>query len=309
MWLIGHAQDHERGTGCTVLIFPEGAVASCDVRGGAPGTRETALLAPECLVEKVTAIVLSGGSARGLSAADGVMRFCEEKGWGFDTGFGVVPIIPAACLFDLSCGDMTAWPDDAMGREASISARSLEESPMGNIGAGTGATVGKYTGLERAMKSGFGWGKRVSGSLEVSAVVAVNAFGAVKDDSGKFIAGAQEEGKVVDPRSLFETGGVWNGWGRNTTIGAVVTNALLDKSSCRRVAIMGHTGLASSIFPVHTPFDGDTVFCASTSETPADTVLVGTMAAAAMAEAVQNAVLSARSAYGLKSAADISLFK
>ncbi|MDO9508552.1 MAG: P1 family peptidase [Thermovirgaceae bacterium] len=307
MWTIGHAQDHGRGTGCTVLIFPEGATASCDVRGGAPGTRETALLAPECLVEKVTAIVLSGGSARGLAAADGVMRFCEDKGWGFDTGFGIVPIIPAACLFDLSCGDPDAWPDPAMGREASISARSLEESPMGNVGAGTGATVGKYTGLERAMKSGFGWCKKVSGSLEVSAVVAVNAFGAVRDASGKFIAGALDDGKVIDPRSLFETGGVWSGWGKNTTIGVVVTNASLDKSGCRRVAIMGHTGLASAIFPVHTPFDGDTLFCAATAETSADTVLVGTMAAAAMAEAVQNAVLSARKAYGLKSALDISL--
>lgn len=305
MWTIGHAQDHKKGTGCTVLIFPEGAVASCDIRGGAPGTRETALLAPECLVEKVNAIVLSGGSAKGLSAADGVMRFCEDKGWGFETGFGVVPIVPAACLFDLPCGDRLAWPDMAMGMEACISAAPPRESLMGNIGAGTGATVGKYAGLERAMKSGFGWCKKISGSLEVTAVVAVNAFGAVRDPSGNFIAGSLDEGRIIDPRSLFEAGGVWNGWGKNTTIGVVVTNASLDKSACRRVAIMSHTGLASAIFPVHTPFDGDTVFCAATAEIYGETVLVGSMAAVAMTEAVQNAVLSACGAYGLKSAKDI----
>lgn len=305
MWTIGHAQNHEKGTGCTVLIFPEGATTSCDVRGGAPGSRETALLAPECLVEKVTAIVLSGGSAKGLSAADGVMQFCEEKGWGFDTGFGIVPIVPAACLFDLSCGDPSAWPDAAMGREACMSARFVEESLMGNVGAGTGATVGKYAGLERAMKSGFGWCKKTSGLLEVTAVVAVNAFGAVRDFSGKNIAGALDDGKVIDPRSLFETGGVWSGWGKNTTIGAVITNASLDKSDCKRVAIMGHAGLASVIFPIHTPFDGDTVFCSATAETHAETVLVGSIASEAMTMAVRNAVLSARGAYGLKSARDL----
>ncbi|GAB6280512.1 MAG: P1 family peptidase [Thermovirga sp.] len=288
-----------------MLLFPEGAVASCDIRGGAPGTRETALLAPECLVEKVTAITLSGGSAKGLSAADGVMRFCEDKGWGFDTGFGIVPIVPAACLFDLSCGDRLACPDLAMGREACMSARSIEESPMGNVGAGTGATVGKYAGLERAMKSGFGWCKKVFGALEVTVVVAVNAFGAVRNSSGDFIAGALDDGRVIDPSSLFHTAGVWNGWGRNTTIGAVVTNAILDKSACRRVAIMGHTGLASAIFPVHSPFDGDTVFCAATAVTRAETVLVGSIASAAMTEAVQIAVLAARGAYGLKAAQDL----
>lgn len=305
MWIIGHAQDHAKGTGCTVMLFPGGATASCDIRGGAPGTRETALLEPECMVEKINAIVLTGGSARGLSSADGVMRFCEEKSWGFDTGFGIIPIVPAACLFDLSCGDRTAWPDISMGRKACMSAGTLEESPMGNIGAGTGATVGKYAGLDRAMKSGFGWCQIVSGTLEVSAVVAVNAFGAVRDASGTFIAGAVEESRVIEPGTFMLSGGVWNSWGMNTTIGAIITNASLDKSACRRVAIMGQSGLASSVFPVHTPFDGDTVFCAATGGTQADTVLTGTIASEAMAGAVRNAVLAARSAFGFVSARDL----
>ncbi len=305
MWRIGHAQDHEKGTGCTVLLFPEGACASCDVRGGAPGTRETDLLAPECLVDRITAIVLSGGSARGLSSADGVMRFCEEKGWGFDTGFGIVPIVPAACLFDLPCGESGAWPDIFMGREACLSARGLDESPMGNVGAGTGATVGKYAGLDKAMKSGFGWSKKTSGSLEVSAVVAVNAFGAIRGTSGNFIAGAVDEGRIIDPCSLFEKGGIWSGWGKNTTIGAIVTNASLDKAQCRRVAIMGQTGLGATIFPVNSPFDGDTVFCAATFETHAEMILVGALAADAMAEAVRNAVTGTRSAFGLPATVDL----
>lgn len=306
MWYIGHAQDHESGTGCTVLIFPDGAVASCDIRGGAPGTRETALLAPECMVEKITAIVLSGGSAKGLSSADGVMSFCEEKGWGFDTGFGIVPIIPAACLFDLSCGDPAVSPNAEMGRDACMNAGKIEESPMGNIGAGTGATIGKYAGIERSMKSGFGWCKKVFGSLEVTAVVAVNAFGAVRNPAGEFVAGALDNGRLIAPHSLFETGGIWSGWGKNTTIGAIVTNASLDKSACRRVAIMGHSGLASAIFPVHTPFDGDTVFCVATGAGCAETVLVGSIASEAMNEAVQNAVISASSAYGLRSFQDLA---
>jgi L-aminopeptidase/D-esterase-like protein len=233
------------------------------------------------------------------------MRFCEEKGWGFDTGFGVVPIVPAACLFDLSCGDSGAWPDIAMGREACILARGLDESPMGNVGAGTGATVGKYAGLEKAMKSGFGWSRKTSGSLEVSAVVAVNAFGAIRGISGDFIAGAVDEGRIIDPCSLFEKGGIWSGWGKNTTVGAIVTNASMDKAQCRRVAIMGQTGLGASIYPVNTPFDGDTVFCAATNETRAEMILVGALAAEAMAEAVRNAVTMSRSAFGLPAMADL----
>lgn len=305
MWRIGHAQDHEKGTGCTVIIFPEGATASCDIRGGAPGTREIALLAPDCMVERITAIVLAGGSARGLSAADGVMRYCEERGWGFDSGYGVVPIVPAACLFDLPCGEADAWPDPAMGSEACMEARPLEESPMGNVGAGTGATVGKYYGMAKAMKSGFGWAKKVSGPFEVCAVAAVNAFGAVRDCSGGFMAGALDGDNILDPGSMTGSGDIWNDWGKNTTLGAVVTNVALDKAECRRVAIMAQAGLSSSIFPVHTPFDGDSVFCASAGNEKAETILAGWLAASAMEEAVRNAVLFARAAYGFKSFSDI----
>lgn len=305
MWRIGHAQDHQKGTGCSVIVFPEGATASCDIRGGAPGSREIALLEPECTVDKITAIVLSGGSARGLSAADGVMRYCEERGWGFDSGYGVVPIVAAACLFDLPCGDAEAWPDPAMGSEACMEARPMEDSPMGNIGAGTGATVGKYYGMEKAMKSGFGWAKKVTGNLEVCALAAVNAFGAVRDLSGGFMAGALVGDRILDPGTMTGPGDIWNAWGKNTTLGAIVTNAILDKAECRRVAIMAQTGISCSVFPVHTPFDGDAVFCASTGSEKADPILAGWLAASAMEEAVRNAVLFARPAYGYRSFSDI----
>ncbi|HOR54743.1 MAG TPA: P1 family peptidase [Synergistales bacterium] len=305
MWRIGHAQDHEKGTGCTVLVFPDGAAASCDIRGGAPGTRETALLAPECTVDKINALVLTGGSARGLSAADGVMRYCEERGWGFNSGFGMIPIVPAACLFDLGCGEPSAWPEPSMGMEACLGARPVEESPMGNYGAGTGATVGKYSPLGKAMKSGFGWARKVSGELEVCAVTALNAFGAVRDLAGGFMAGALDGERIIDPGSMSGAGDVWNEWGRNTTLAAIVTNARLDKAACRRVAIMGQAGLAGALFPFNTPFDGDTVFCVATGETSSSTVLVGWLAASALEEAARNAVLHARSAFGFVSFSDL----
>ncbi len=305
MWRIGHAQDHEKGTGCTVLVFPEGATASCDIRGGAPGTREIALLGPEFTVDRINALVLSGGSARGLSAADGVMRYCEERGWGFDSGFGVIPIVPAACLFDLSCGGSSAWPDPSMGMEACLEARPIQESPMGNCGAGTGATVGKYSGIERSMKSGLGWARKVSGELEVFAVAVVNAFGAVRDLSGGFMAGALVEDSIIDPGTMSGSGEIWNEWGKSTTLAAVVTNARVSKAACSRIAIMGQAALAGVIFPFNTPFDGDTVFCASVGEREFPTILVGWLAASALEEAVRNAVLYARSAYGFVSFSDL----
>jgi len=305
MWRIGHAQDHEKGTGCTVLIFPGGATASCDIRGGAPGTRETVLLAPECTIEKINALVLTGGSARGLSAVDGVIRYCEERNWGFDSGFGAIPLVPAACLFDLGCGEPSAWPEPSMGMEACLGARPIEESSMGNCGAGTGATVGKYSPAGKAMKSGFGWSQKASGELEVFAVTAVNAFGAVRDLSGGFMAGALDGNRIIDPGSISGTGEVWNEWGKSTTLAAIVTNARLDKAACKRIAIMGQAGLAGAIFPFNTPFDGDTVFCAATGEIESTTVLVGWLAASAIEEAARNAVLHARSAFGFVSFSDL----
>ncbi|MEA3507840.1 MAG: P1 family peptidase [Synergistota bacterium] len=289
-WLAGHDQDAKGCTGCTVLLFPRGAVASVDVRGGAPGTRETALLEPHCLVEKISAVVLTGGSAWGLAAADGVMRFCGEKGWGFDTGFGVVPIVPSACLFDMTFGEPVS-PDADMGYRACVAAAGLEDLPVGPVGAGCGATVGKYAGLEKAVRSGFGWTRVLGDGFEVAALVAVNAFGAVRDGRGGYIAGAaSNDGGVIDPLTVISGGAHWNDWGKNTTLAAIVTSARLGKPSCRRVAMMAHDGLADALFPVHTPYDGDTVFCASTGEAEGGVLEVGTLARAALAEAIRSAV-------------------
>lgn len=289
IWLAGHDQNVKGGTGCTVLLFPRGAVAGVDVRGGAPGTRETALLEPHCLVEKISAVVLTGGSAWGLAAADGVMRFCGEKGWGFDTGFGVVPIVPSACLFDMAFGEPVS-PDADMGYRACVAAAGLEDLPVGSVGAGCGATVGKYAGLDKAVKSGFGWARVSGDGFEVAALVAVNAFGAVRDDRGGYLAGAaSNDGGVIDPLKVISGGSHWNDWGKNTTLAAIVTSARLDKPSCRRVAMMAHDGMADALFPVHTPYDGDTVFCASTGETEGGVLEVGTLARAALAKAIRRA--------------------
>ncbi len=300
MFLVGHASDPEGGTGVTVLLFPEGAVMGCDVRGGAPGTRETDLLAPGCFMEKGHAIVLTGGSAFGLAAADGVMRFCESRKWGFDTGFGLVPIVPAACLFDLAVGRADVRPGPGMGFCACESATSLEASPMGNVGAGTGASIGKYGDLSRAMKSGLGWFDVSSGGVRVSAVVAVNAFGAAMDGKGSYIAGERDaDGRIVSPLDALLGGESPLAWGRNTTIGTVVTDANLTKPQCRRVAMEAHDGFADALCPVHTRYDGDTLFCAATGEGEADSFRVGILARVAVAEAIRAAVRSATTAYGL----------
>ena len=300
MFLVGHASDFKGGTGVSVLLFPEGAVMGCDVRGGAPGTRETDLLDPSCFMERGNALVLTGGSAFGLASADGVMRFCARRGWGFDTGYGVVPIVPAACLFDLAVGDAEARPDAGMGLEACESALSLEESPMGNVGAGTGASIGKYGDPRRAMKSGLGWFTAEAAELRVSAVVAVNAFGAARDESGIFIAGERDlEGSVVHPLNALLGGETPGAWGKNTTIGAIVTNAFLTKAQCRRAAMEGHDGYADALWPVHTRNDGDTLFCASTGEIGADPFMVGILARISVAGAIRAAVRSASTAYGL----------
>ncbi len=300
MFQVGHASDLEGGTGVSVLLFPEGAVVGCDVRGGAPGTRETDLLDPSCFMEKAQAIVLTGGSAFGLASVDGVMRFCENRGWGFNTGWGIVPIVPAACLFDLAVGNSKARPGAEMGIEACNNARPLDESPMGNVGAGTGASVGKYGNPARAMKSGFGWFTADKAGVRVSALVAVNAFGAVLDRKGSFIAGErQPDGSVASPVEALLGEDVPLSWGRNTTLGVVVTNAVLSKAQCRRVAMEGQDGFADAIWPVHTRFDGDTLFCASTGEVETDPLRVGILARIAVGEAIRAAVRSATSAYGL----------
>lgn len=299
MFLVGHAGNADGGTGVTVLLFPSGAVMGCDVRGGAPGTRETDLLDPRCFMEKANALVLTGGSAYGLASADGVMQFCERRGWGFDTGFGIVPIVPAACLFDLGVGDPLARPGPRMGYEACEKAGPLEGSPMGNVGAGTGATVGKYGDPESAMKSGLGWFTSEAAGVRVSVVVAVNALGAILDKNGDFMAGSMvPDGSILSPVERLLEGAPRVSWGSNTTLAAVVTNATLTKAQCSRAALVAHDGFADAIWPVHTRFDGDTVFFASTGEREADPLVVEAMARIAVAGAIREGVKSAATAYG-----------
>ncbi|GFP29663.1 P1 family peptidase, partial [Candidatus Hakubella thermalkaliphila] len=258
---IGHYTDQKALTGCTVILCPEGAVCGVDVRGGAPGTRETDLLSPTCMVEKVHALVLSGGSAFGLAAADGVMRYLEEKGIGFDTRYARVPIVPAAILFDLNVGDPKVRPGPQEGYEACRNASSDEKT--GSVGAGTGATVGKILGPASMMKAGLGAHKMVlAGQVEVEALVAVNAFGDVIDRDGSILAGAYDAktgflnttsfimGHPVPPASQME----------NTTLGVVMTNVKLNKSQATKVAQMAQEGLATAIPPVHHQYGGDHIF-------------------------------------------------
>ena len=301
---VGHAQMTGRLTGCTVVLAPEGAVCGVDVRGAAPGTRETDLLAPGNLVEQVHAVLLTGGSAFGLDAASGVMRWLEERGIGLPTGHGRVPIVPAAVLFDLPMlragDDPRVRPDAACGY-AACEAASTSAPAAGNVGAGAGATVGKLWGLARAMKGGVGHASVRVGPWVVAALVACNAVGDVIDPrTGQLLAGALQ----ADGRSLLDTQRALLAGehsqrplpGTNTTIGVVATNAQLSKAQAQRLATSAHDGLARSIRPVHTVFDGDTLFALATgahAETP-DLLLLGAMAAEATALAVVNAVQQAQ---------------
>jgi len=307
---VGHAQDHKAATGCTVVICEKGAVAGVDVRGGGPASRETELLKPVNLVEQIHAVMLSGGSAYGLDAGSGAMQYLEEKGIGFDVQVAVVPIVCGVSLFDLVVGDPTIRPDKAMGYAACINATEgdVEE---GNIGAGTGATVGKLLGPDRMMKSGLGtYGLQVGG-LQAAAIVAVNALGDVIDiDTGKRIAGLlSEDGKSVastEEAIYAQYEDKTNLFSGNTTIGVVVTNARLTKTQAAKIASIAHNGLARSIRPVHTMFDGDTIFIMATGEVDAMPDAVGALAAEVMSRAVNRAARSAEPAYGLKSAKNIS---
>jgi L-aminopeptidase/D-esterase-like protein len=303
---VGNAEDRRALTGCTVLLMEEGAVCGVDVRGSAPGTRETDLLNPVHLVERVHAICLSGGSAYGLDAAGGVMKYLEERDCGFQTGAGVVPIVPAAVLFDLDVGDAKVRPDGKMGYlAASRAARG--SFPLGNVGAGCGATVGKMAGPHRAMKGGLGSASRAWGDLIVGAIVAVNALGEIRDpSSGRILAGARDdEGKI---RSYLHWMGMqplsFSG-GMNTTIGVVAANARLTKGEASKVASMAHDGLARTIYPAHTMVDGDTLFAVATGEVEVSVDLVGAIAAEVLAEAVLAAIRSAEGLEGIPAYRDL----
>jgi L-aminopeptidase/D-esterase-like protein len=304
---VGHAQDEAALTGCTVVLTEHGAVCGVDVRGSAPGTRETDLLCPTNLVDRVHAICLSGGSAYGLDAASGVMKYLEERGYGLDVGFGVVPIVPAAVLFDLAIGDPNIRPDARMGYQAAAAA-TTRAVKLGNVGAGCGATVGKAGGFHRAMKSGLGSSARkYPNGLIVGAIVAVNAVGEVRDPStGKILAGAlDDEGNIRESTSWMLEQSFTLIPGTNTTIAVVASNATLTKTQVNKVAQMAHDGLARSIYPVHTMYDGDTVFALSTGGIEAPVDLVGALSAEVLAEAVVRAVMEAEGAGGLPAYRDL----
>ncbi|MGA8028102.1 MAG: P1 family peptidase [Bryobacteraceae bacterium] len=309
---VGHFTDSRRPTGCTVIIFEKGAVAGVDVRGSAPGTRETDLLNPINSVKKVNAILLTGGSAFGLDAATGVMRYLDERGMGFPVGAGVVPIVPAAVLFDLSVGDQKIRPDAHAGYAACQEA-SGASVPEGNVGAGAGATIGKMFGAGSAMKGGIGTASvKVSESgLIVGAIVAANAVGDVIDfKTGKIIAGARNpHGKgFLDSMAQIMKGNFgMSRFGENSTIGLVATNAELNKAEVTKIAQMAHDGFARSINPVHTMFDGDTIFAAATgAKAKGDVTVIGAIAAEVMARAVNRAVMAAVGIPGYPAYRDIT---
>jgi len=346
---VGHATHEEALTGCTVVLCVDGAVGGVDQRGGAPGTRETDSMQPMHLVQKAHAVVLAGGSAFGLEAATGVVRYLEERGIGYDTQVAKVPIVPAAILFDLGIGNPSVRPDAAMGyaacqaaddgspstlRQAQDTADSGHRVAEGNVGAGTGATVGKIMGLEQAMKAGLGTASVDLGEgLVVGAVVAVNAFGDVIDpQTGQIMAGARSldgtgfadtlavmkslVGKAIPSTALRRGSGQGSGHRlsfaepRDTVIGVVATNARLNKEEANKVAQMAHDGLARAVRPAHTMFDGDTLFALATGSNneplmEADVNTVGAYAAEVMAEAIVRAVKTAEGVAGLPAWRDL----
>ena len=310
---VGHFTDTRRPTGCTVILSEEGAVAGVDVRGAAPGTRETDLLNPINTVQQVHAVMLSGGSAFGLDTATGAMRYLEERGIGFNVEVAKVPIVPAAILFDLGLGDPKIRPDAEAGYRA-CKAASTSLPSEGNVGAGAGATIGKLFGMSRAMKSGIGTSAIKLEGITVGAIVAVNAVGDVFDPaSGKVVAGARtKDGKsLVNSMEAIKRGEQLPPLmaGTATTIGVVATDVVLTKVQATKVAQMAHDGLARTINPVHTTYDGDTIFALSTgkSSKPVNVTLIGALAAEAIAQAVMRAVRAARGIVGFPSASELAL--
>ncbi len=309
---LGHAQDEQGATGCSVLLCDDAAPAGVAIRGGGPASRETPLLDPLAAATGIHALLLSGGSAFGLDAAGGVMQYLEERNIGFDVGVTKVPLVCQSCLFDLVIGDCYTRPDAAMAKAACADADANRNRPAqnGNVGAGMGCTVGKYRGAETAMKSGFGSYAVQIGDIKIGAMVAVNALGDIFDpDTGVQMAGlrtadgtalrsteAELYADMANPHDIF-TG--------NTTIGAVVTNAAFDKAQLNKIAAMAHNGYARSIRPVHTTADGDSIYALSTGGETADINAIGTLAAYVMAKAVARGVAAAQTAHGFVCMADL----
>lgn len=302
---IGHAQDEEHATGCTVVVCEKKCICGVDVRGGGPASRETELLNPMMSNDGINALFLSGGSAYGLDCAGGIMKYLERKGQGVKVGDQIVPIVVGSCIFDLSCVDGKVRPDARMGYEAcKDSERNIERN--GNVGGGMGATVGKIHGNDSAMKSGLGCYAVQMGSLQVGAIVVVNAIGDVFEmDSTRQLAGLlnrQKDGMISSEIEAVKLLQLASKFSFNTTIGAIITNANLDKAEMNKVAAMASNGIARTIRPVNTSMDGDSVYALATGKVKSSADVVGTLAAHVLGKAINRAVLETEEKYGYKSA-------
>ena len=305
---VGHYTDKEAVTGCTVILCETGAVAGVDVSGSSPGTKETDVLRAGNLVDMVQAIVLSGGSAFGLEAATGVMRYLEERGFGYETSAGRVPIVPAAIIFDLNIGDSRIRPGANEGYQACLAATDIEVTE-GCVGAGTGATVGKSLGVERAVKSGLGTAsQRIVGDIVVAALMVVNAVGdVIESGTGKILAGPRKSGES----GFLSTSQLWKGKFKeavppfNTVIGAVATDAKLNKVEATKLAHVAQVGIARTIDPCHTMYDGDALFALSSGDKEADLNVLGATAAEVVAEAIVRAIRKAETLAGVPAARDV----
>ena len=308
--LIGQTEDAKAATGCTVLVAPNGMCAGLDVRGGGPASRESELLKPLASAQSIHGIVLSGGSAFGLGCAGGVMKYLRERNIGLDVGTTKVPLICQSDLFDLTVADPMAYPTEEMGIEAAERAFSGGNYKDGNYGAGCGATVGKWNGMDYCMKSGIGSYAVQIGELKVGAIVAVNALGDIYDwKNGKKVAGLLSSDKKTfastEEAMYAHTEAIENKFVSNTTIGVILTNGNFDKTQLCKIAGMAHNGYARSIRPVHTSADGDSIYAVSVGTVNADQDIVGTLAAQVMSEAILCAVNAAETAYGYPSSKSI----
>lgn len=305
---IGHAQDEKKGTGCTVIIAKNGAIAGVDVRGGGPATRETDLLDPKNTVQEIHAVTLSGGSAFGLEASSGVMQYLSEKGIGFNLKDIYIPIVCQASLFDCSVGDVKAYPNKEMGYQACINSEQNQDL-QGNVGAGCGASVGKYFGFDHAMKTGLGTCALQVGNLQVGAIVAVNACGDIyQANSNHRLAGAynyekKEEINTID--ALLDGLESQSNPHQNTTIGCIITNAKLNKAQMNKIASISHNAYAHCIHPVAMSNDGDTIFTMASQKVEAEQDIVAILAVKAMECAIEKAAKKAQPAFGLSSYSDL----
>ena len=309
---VGHWTDQAGLTGCTVVLPPPGNVASVSVRGGGPSTQQTDVLQPQAHIDEVSAVLLTGGSAFGLAAAHGVVDWCERRGIGYARFGRPIPIVPAAVVFDLSVGDWDARPGPAEG-VAACQAASRDDGPMGNVGAGTGATVGKTAGREHMVKGGLGWATAEAGPVTVGALAVVNAGGDVLDEDGRVLAGARVPGGAAAAiRDRLAAGTPEDREvlpdplppGGSTTLGVVVSNAALTRTEAHRVAVQAHDGMARAILPVHTSFDGDTVFVLAVPRVAASADLVAFLAEEALAAAIRAGVRAAAPVAGIPAASD-----